>query len=174
MTERTCHDIYQSALLRRKNEHPFGGSSAYKVRESQRNLEGEIAVLRSVQVYLAARPSMKRSVTLVGCTRDDMARKIKLMPQNLAEELGYNLVPAVLALGTEGLAVSAIDSFAAELQPRIDAFLANCEAARLFCKQPASVLYDDLRSPVSQLAAVCHEALTIAGAAVALCHRHGT
>lgn len=173
MTERTCHEIYQSALLHRKNEHPFGGSSAYKVRESQRNLEGAVAVLRSVQAYLAASPSMKRSVTLVSCTRDDMARKIKLMPQNLAEELGYNLVPAVLALGIEGLAASAIDSFAAELQPIIHACLANCEVARLFCKQPASVLYSDLRSPASLLTAVCDEALTIADAAVALCNRHG-
>lgn len=174
MTERTCQDIYQSALLRRKDVHPFGGSSTHKVRESQRNLGVEIAVLRSAQAYLAASPSMKRSVTLVGCTRDDMARRIKQMPQNLAEELGYNLVPAVLALGIEGLAASVINGFAAALQPSIDAFLANCEAARLFCKQPASVLYGDLRSPVSQLAAVCDEALTIADAAVTLCNRHGT
>lgn len=173
MTERTCHEIFQLAVLRRLNEHPFGSSSAYKVRESQRSLGDAVAVLRSVQAYLAASPSMKRSVTLVGCTRDDMARKIKLMPQNLAEELGYNLVPAVLAVGIEGLAASAIDSFAAELQLRINAFLMNCEAARLYCKQPASVLYSDLRSPVSHLAAVCDEALTIADAAVAYCSRHG-
>lgn len=169
MPKPTCYEIYQAAFDRRQYNHPFDRVSAYKIRESRGNLHHELELLRSVQAYLAAPKSARRATQLVGCAPDDMARRLKQVPVNLATELGYNLVPAVTALAVEGVPPSDVKAFALKHQQQVHALVPHCEAARLACRRPSSQLYRELRLGQSLLPGLCLRAIGIADQAVAFC-----
>jgi hypothetical protein len=173
LSKLTSLEVYQAAFNHREDDHPFDRLSAYKVRESRNNLRHELALLRSVQLYLATTKSMRRPAQLIGCTPDDMARRIKRVPTIIAEELGYNLMPAALALAVEGVSSRAVSRLASALLPRINALLAECDATKLICQMSASLLYHDLRTGSSPLPRLCRDALEIADGAAMLCEKHG-
>jgi hypothetical protein len=173
MPKPTCYEIYQAAFDRRQNNHPFDRVSAYKIRESRGNLHHELELLCSVQSYLATPKAVRRASQLVGCIPEDLARRVKQVPTNIAVEFGYNLVPAVLALTVEGVSSSSVSELASDVKHKLDALLDDCDAACLASKLSASRLYRDLRHGTSCLPQLCLDACGIANLAVSFCDEQG-
>jgi hypothetical protein len=168
----SCQAIFRSSMRERETSYPFAQISAYKVRESRDNLQRECAVVASIAEYLRARPSDRRGSTLLGCTEEDKAHRLKRTPHIIARELGYNLIPAIEALTLEGIPREDIDAFLATIKPRVQQLVSDCDAARTAISRSIQGEYARMKAGNSDLMRICNEALDIADLAVEFCERH--
>ncbi len=174
MTLTIPSSVFQAAMKRRKANHPFERVSAYKIRESRDNLAHECTVMASIAAYLRApRGAYGRSRILVGCTEEDKGQRLKSIPHNIAHELGYNLIPALIALHLEGVPEADIVTFLQSIKPEVDRILADCDAIQMATSRPIKSEYADLKAGESALAAACADALDVAEQAMAFCKEHG-
>ncbi len=162
-----------AAMRERETSYPFTQISAYKVRESRDNLQRECAVVASIAEYLRARPSDRRGSTLLGCTPEDKAHRLKRTPHIIARELGYNLIPAIEALTVEGVPAGDIATFIGSIKAQVDQLLVDCDAIQTEISRSIQGEYDGMKAGNSELMRICNEALDIADLAVAFCERHG-
>jgi hypothetical protein len=156
----------------RRANHPLNRVSAYKVRESRDNLQRECAVVASIAEYLRARPSDRRGSTLLGCTPEDKAHRLKRIPTIIAHELGYNLIPAIEALTVESVPAGDIATFIQSIKGRVDKLLADCDAIQTGISRSIQGEYARMKAGNSDLMRICNEALDIADLAVEFCERH--
>lgn len=174
MTLTIPSSVFQAAMKRRKANHPFERVSAYKIRESRDNLAHECTVMASIAAYLRAPGgAYGRSRILVGCTEEDKAYRLKRVPEIVADELGYNLIPALMALGLEGVPEADIIAFLQSIKPEVDRILAECDAIQMETSRSIKSEYAALKAGYSPLAALCADALHVAEQAVAFCKTHG-
>jgi hypothetical protein len=171
----TIHSsVFRAAMKQRKANHPFKRVSAYKVRESRHNLHHEANVVGSIAEYLRAPcGAYGRSGILVGCTEDDKAHRLKRVPEIIAHELGYTLIPALEALHLEGVPEADIITFLQSIKPEVDRILADCDAIQMATRRSIQSEYAALKAGYSPLAALCADALDIAEQAVSFCKEHG-
>lgn len=165
--------VFRAAMKRRKANHPFERVSAYKIRESRDNLQHNLKTFRSIAEYLRARSGDRCSSMLVGCTEEDKAYRLKRVPQIVADELGYNLIPALMALGLEGVPEADIIAFLQSIKPEVDRILVDCDAIQMATQRSIKSEYAALKAGYSPLAALCADALHVAELAVAFCKAHG-
>lgn len=169
-----CQAIFRAAMKQRKANHPFKRVSAYKVRDSWYNLHHEANVVASIAEYLRApRGSYGRSCILVGCTEEDKAYRLKRVPEIIAHQLGYNLIPALMALGVEGVSEADIIAFLQSIKPQVDRILTDCDAIQVATARSIKSEYAALKAGYSPLEAVCADALDVAEQAVTFCKEHG-
>lgn len=173
MSISTPSDVFRTAMRDRQTNHPFDRISAYKVRESRDNLAHERAVVASIADYLRARPGYGRCSILLGCTEEDKAHRLKCIPQNIAHELGYSLIPAVSALALEGVPAVDINLFIRAIKPQVDRLLADCDAVRRATARSIKPEYAALKAGYSPIEQISADALNIADKAVAFCKTHG-
>lgn len=174
MTKPIAYAEFRAAMKQRQTHCPFERISAYKVRESRDNLHHVANVVGSIGEYLRApRGAYNRSGILVGCTEGDKAQRLKCIPHNIARELGYNLIPALMALHLEGVSEADVIAFLQSIKPRVDRLLADCDAIQMTTRRSIKSEYADLKAGQSNLAATCVDALNIADQAVAFCKQHG-
>lgn len=169
----SCHSAFRSWMKMRRSKYPFDRVSAYKVRESRSNLEYEGRAAASVAQYLTTKPGYGRAGILVSCTEVDKAVRLKRIPNNIAYELGYNLIPALAALTVEGVPEADISNFITSIMPKVDRLLNDCEAVRLATARSIQREYGSMRQGRSEMAVLCERALNIADQAVAFCRQHG-
>lgn len=172
MTFTIPSSVFRAAIKRRKAKHPFERVSAYKVRESWDILHRNLATVRSIAAFLRARKSDRHSSMLVGCTEEDKADRLKRVPEIIADELGYNLIPALMALDLEGVPEADIVAFLQSIKPNVDRILADCDAVRMATSRTIKSEYADLKAGESALASLCVHALDVAAQAVAFCKAH--
>lgn len=174
MTKPIAYAEFRAAMKQRKANHPFDRISAYKVRESRDNLHHETNVVGSIGEYLRApRGVYSRSGILVGCTEGDKAQRLKCIPHNIVRELGYNLIPALMALHLEGVSEADIIAFLQSIKPQVDRLLADCDAIQMTTERSIKSEYAALKAGYSPLVALSADALDIAEQAVAFCKEHG-
>ena len=164
--------MFRAAMKRRQANHPFERVSAYKIRETGDNLQHNLNTVRSIAEYLRARSGDRRSSMLVGCVQEDKAYRLKRVPEIIAHELGYNLIPALKALHLEGVPEADIITFLQSIKPQVDRILAECDAIQMETSRSIKSEYADLKAGYSPLPAVCEDALDIAEQAVAFCKEH--
>lgn len=174
MTLTIPSSVFRAAMKRRKANHPFERVSAYKVRESWDVLHHNLATVGSIAAYLRAPSgSYGRSGILVGCTEQDKGYRLKRVPEIIAYELGYNLIPALEALHLEGVPEADIIAFLQSFKPEVDRILAKCDAIQMATRRSIKSEYAALKAGYSPLEAVCADALDVAEQAVAFCKEHG-
>lgn len=168
----STHDIFCAAMKERQVHHPFLRVSAYKIRESRDVLHRNLQTVCSIAAYLRTKPGNRHSRMLVGCTEEDKAGRLKRVPEIIARELGYSLIPAIKALHLEGVSQSDIATFVRSIMPQIDQILSDCDAARTAISRTIKHEYADLKAGQSALAATSRDALNIAEQAVKFCEAH--
>jgi hypothetical protein len=170
MTPRT---VFLRAMEDRITDRPFETISAYKVRKSRDNLHDNLRTVASIAVYLRTRPRDRHPSMLLGCVEDDKAYRLKRVPQIIAHELGYNLIPAIEALTVEGVPAGDIVTFIGSIKGRVDQLLADCDAIQTGISRSIQGEYDALKAGNSSMELICAEALRIADLAVDFCEQHG-
>ncbi|MFM2300448.1 MAG: hypothetical protein RLZZ84_184 [Pseudomonadota bacterium] len=173
MTKPTASAQFRAAIKQRKAHYPFDCISAHKVRESRDNLQHNLKTVGSIAGYLRARPCDRRSSMLVGCTQEDKAYRLKGVPEIIAREFGYNLIPAIEALTLHGVPEAEIVEFVISIKPQVDHLLADCNAVQMSTARSIKGEYGALKSGASSTEWICAEALRIADLAVAFCEDHG-
>ena len=165
--------VFLAAMQRRIANHPFDRISAYKIRECRDNLQRNLHTVTSIADYLCARRSERHPSMLVGCTEEDMGYRLKRVPEIVADELGYNLIPAVKALALEGVPAVDINLFIRTIKPQIDRLLADCDAVQTVTARSIKPEYAALKAGYSPTEQISANALCIAEKVVEFCNWHG-
>lgn len=134
MPQMTCQDTFAEAQLRRRSFPLEAG--AYKLREARHRLFRMMNTVDAIGEYLC-KPGSGRSGSSLGpcCTTDDKAVWIKNLPKKVAEMLGYDILPATVALAAEeGIAETDILAEQANARARAHELLMDCEAQRVRLK----------------------------------------
>ena len=163
--------VFRSAMRERKTSYPFDRISAYKVRESGDNLQHACRVVGSISEYLCTPRRYGRASILVGCVESDKSVRLKRIPHNIARELGYNLIPAIESLTSEGVPAAAIATFIRSIKPQVDQLLADCDAVERATTRCIMPEYERMKAGGSPMECICADALDIAEQAVAFCKK---
>jgi hypothetical protein len=173
MSIMNSHAIFRAAVRDRRANHPLDRISAYKLRESRDNLEYECRVVASISEYLRTAPCYGHAGILLGCVESDKSVRLKRIPQNIAHELGYNLIPAIQALTVEGVPAADIVAFILSIKTLVDNLLAECDAIQTGISRSIQVEYSRMKAGSSRMERICADALDIAEQAVEFCKQHG-
>ncbi|MFN5759581.1 MAG: hypothetical protein ACK440_08300 [Sphingomonadaceae bacterium] len=173
MTKPIPSIIFEEAKADRNAKHPFEHISAYKVRECRDSIARMLDTLTEVISVVSAGDTHPQPILLGGCTTGDKAKWLKDLPNNLARELGYNLIPAIEALSAEGVPESAINAFLEAIEPSVEDLLADCDAVQAATSRSINGEYQKMKTGCSEMLGICQAALAIAEKAVALCETHG-
>jgi len=165
--------IFLEARRRRNEQRPFDRISAYKICESRHNIEHELRVVLELEVYLSAKPSRRNPYSLVGCTPEDKAQRLKKIPRVIARELGENLIPAVEALHVEGIPQQDVDAFVATLKSPVFRLLDDCDDVSAVTARSIRDEYGAIRNGTSGSEQICRDALRIADAATDFAKTYG-
>jgi len=165
--------IFRDARARRIKEDPFIRISAYKIRDSQYDIEHELRVILGLEAYLCAKPSHRNPYALVGCIPEDKAERLKKIPRAIATELGKNLIPAVEALHVEGIPQQDVDAFVASLKSSVFKLLDDCDVVWAVTARSIRDEYSAVRNGTSGSEQICRDALRIADAAMDFAKKHG-
>ncbi len=165
--------IFRNAMQERLTRRPFDRISAYKIRDSRKNIEHELGVVLGLEAYLWAKPSRRNPYVLVGCTLEDKAQRLKKIPRVIATEFGENLIPAVEALHVEGIPQKDIDAFVASLKSSVFRLLDDCDDVMAVTARSIRDEYSAIRIGTSGSEEICRDALGIADAAMDFAKKHG-
>lgn len=168
-----CRAIFREALIERQTKYPFDRISAYKVRECHESLIHEQIVVHSIAEYLRAPKAARHASMLVGCVEEDKAYRLKQIPNNIAWELGYNLVPAIAALPREGVAEPEVIDLLNAIKPQIDRLLHDCDATRAATSGSVNHEYRTMTYGTSLTQRICADAVGIANQAARFCQQQG-
>jgi hypothetical protein len=127
-TYKTCHEAFERGLEDRKAYTLSSG--ARRLRESLDGPQRISETLRNIAADIRCK-GHGYSRLFGSCTSDDAAVWLKRRPQNIAYDLGYNVVPAIKALARDGVPADAVSRCLASASSVIPAILDDCEAARI-------------------------------------------
>jgi hypothetical protein len=168
-----CVRAFQAGIKKRRDKHPFDRISAYKVRESHENIESMISTVAEIIDLVSNGATHSLPIRLGGCTSEDKATWIKALPHNLANELGYNLIPAVEALSVEGVPESATRAFIQSIKSSVHQLLKDCDSVQATTSRSINGEYALMKAGRSDMIRICNDAFRIADQAKCFCQRHG-
>ena len=172
MTKMTPRTVFLRAMEDRITKRPFDRISAYKIRESHHNISRMIDTLNEIIAVVSSGETHSVPILLGGCTTEDKSIWLKDLAGNLAEELGYNLIPAIQALNVEGVPEAAIDRFIQPIKADVCQLLKDCDAMQTETGLSIKGEYARMKAGCSEMLRICTGALRIAYQAVALCDTH--
>ena len=150
MTTPTAKDVFHDAInLRKKCPLASGG---YKLREERWRILRRQKTMYQIGEYLK-NPSNFEKGRMLGpcCTTDDKAYWIKSIPALVANQLGYNILPAIAALTNDGLSKRDTDIAFANAKQRANALLKDCEWQQTRLKGGISVEYTMMKTGYSEV-----------------------
>lgn len=167
-----CGKVFRASLKERQKERPFGNKSAYKIRESQSNIESITSTVTAIIEHVSNGECSSPPVLLGGCTSADKDIWLAALPSNLADELGFNLIPAIAALSVEGVPEPAIESFAQSINSSVQQLLDDCDAVQAAISNSIAEEYARMKRGQSSMLGICNDALQIADRAAIFCDVH--
>jgi len=171
MPQMTCQDTFAEAQLRRRSFPLEAG--AYKLREARHRLSRMMKTIEAIGDFLR-QPGSVRSCSALGpcCTTDDKAIWLKGVPDQVAEKLGYDILPAIAALAAEeGIAETDVAAELATARARADQLVDQCEAQRVRLKRGVKAEYPEIKSGQSELYVLLVDADHLAIRALELAER---
>ena len=128
MTELTCHQVYQGALTLRSQNPRITGD--YKLKESKHVLKRVVATLerrgRAPDPFLPDETPKPHPL----CEDDEFRSWAREVPILIVEELGYKVVPSIVALTGDGYSPDAVKKLRADIQPRLNDLIEECDVLR--------------------------------------------
>lgn len=144
-TTETCHQAFQRGLEDRKAYSLSSGArrlrealdGPHRVRDTINNIAEDFRFKRRRSSY--PRP-------LGSCTSEEKATWLKSVPAMLANELGYNVVPAIKALRLDGVPDHVIRSCIDRAKKAVPAIIDQCEDVRITVSYGIRSEYTRLRA----------------------------
>ena len=150
MPQMTCHDTFTEVQLRRRS-HPLK-AGADKLREARHRLSRMMKTIEAIGDFLR-KPGSVTSESALGpcCTTFDKAIWLKSVPDQVAEKLGYDILPAIAALTADGVPKTVLAAELKLAQATANQILKDCEAQRVRLKGGINREYAAIKSGRSEL-----------------------
>ncbi len=162
----TCIDIFNQSLNDRNARYPLA-NGRYKLVEVRHWLN---RACRNIDLMMKDFDNPYRKRTYLCCTVDDRSTWLKHTPLDVAEGLGYEVVPALNALVGDGVELTNINNIRALVLPKINQLVADCEVVKNQISKSIKVEYrcwqqqNSLVKPLTaQAVAIIDEILNISG-----------
>ena len=150
MAKKTVKKAFQDAQnLRLK--HPLD-SGKLKLGETRSRLSRMQKTMHHIGEYLK-NPNRFYKGQILGecCTTEDKAVWIKSIPAQIAELLGYNILPAIAALTNNGLSKRDTDKTLEIANGMAKTLLKDCERQEARLKSGISAEYDNMKTGYSEV-----------------------
>ena len=150
MPQMTCHNTFAEAQLRRRS-YPLE-AGADKLREARHRLSRMMETIDAIGDFLR-NPVSVMSESALGpcCTTFDKAIWLKSVPDQLAEKLGYDILPAIAALTADGVPKTVLAAELKLAQATANQLLKDCEVQRVRLKGGIKDEYAAIKSGQSEL-----------------------
>ncbi len=122
----TCIDIFNQSLNDRNAHHPLA-YGRYKLVEARHWLN---RACRNIDLMMKDFDNPYRKRIYLGCTVDDRSTWLKHTPLNVAEGLGYEVVPGIGALLGDGVSLTTVNNIKAKVLPEINQLVVDCDEVR--------------------------------------------
>ncbi len=161
MAKKTVKKAFQDAQNLRP-KYPLD-SGECKLRETRSRLSRMQETMYQIGEYLK-NPSHFYKGQILGhcCTTEDKAYWIKSIPAQVANLLGYDILPAIAALTNDGLSKRDTDTTLDIANGMAKALLKDCEQQETRLKGGISAEYDEMKKGYSQVYGLLVEADLIA------------
>lgn len=145
----TCHDIFNAAREMRK-AHPLS-SGRFKLDEAQDRINQLQKLVTTVADRLRAGGKFGENENLGPCMAYERGTYLKGIPGQLAELLGYTILPAIAALEGDGMPKAHAKHLLSRAETDTQRLIDACEALRLRLKGGIKHEYDSMRRGESEL-----------------------
>jgi hypothetical protein len=145
----------EGTLLRRATPLRTG---EYKLHESYRSFVGwrdEITRIGAFKDRKASRHSLRH------CTPDDCSKWLKDLPEAIAFQLAYDVLPAISALVADGVPSTQLDSVQLQATPLIRQLITDCDRARVIVVRRIANEYEHMKVGGSYLTPLVSDAIRI-------------
>lgn len=158
-----CRDAFDRGQSDRQPHRLKTG--AYKIGNVRDDLTRSLRTMDAIRAFKCRRRHSRRPAPLGCCTSEEMPLWIKRQPEALAHQLGYDLLPAIAALGGDGVPDADVADALCELRPEIDALVQRCEWEHARLQSAVRYEYTALRAGRSALCKLMEDARSLAEAA---------
>lgn len=148
-TPTTCHDIFDAARTKRA-AHPLT-KGRFKLEEAENRVNQLQKLVTTIADRVRARGKFGETENLGPCMATERGAYLKGMPAQLAELLGYTIVPAIAALEGDGVPKAEAQRLMCRAETDAQRLIDECEALRLRLKGGINHEYDAMRRGQSEL-----------------------
>jgi hypothetical protein len=162
-TPTNCREIFNTAREKRK-AHPLS-SGGYKLREAEDRINQLYKLVTTIAERVRTGGKFGETENLGPCMATKRGAYLKGIPAELAELLGYTILPAIKALEGDGVPKAEVQRLLSRAETDAQRLLDDCEALRLRLKGGIKHEYDAMRQGESEL-------LDLLDAALEICERN--
>lgn len=141
MTTPVCRRAFERGA-RQRLQHPLH-QGLYKLEDVNADLK---AIAEDLRVIARYKQGAARSTDIRHCTSLDLSIWLKHVPEIVARDLGYNILPAISALVADGLPQSTVTRLSAECKSLANDLVEECESVRSKIRNNISVEYELMKS----------------------------
>ena len=161
-TPTTCNDIFHTAREKRK-AHPLP-SGGYKLREAENRINQLHKLVTTIADRVRTGGKFGETENLGPCMATERGAYLKGIPAQLAELLGYTILPAIKALEGDGVRKAEVQRLMSNAETDAQRLIDDCEALRLSLKNGIKHEYDAMRRGESELPSLIDEIKALARA----------
>ncbi len=148
-TPTTCHDIFKTAREKRK-AHPLP-SGRFKLDEAENRINQLHKLVTTITERVRRGSKFRETENLGPCMATERGAYLKGIPAQLAELLGYTILPAIAALEDDGVPKAEVQRLLSRAETGAQRLIDACEALRLRLKGGIKHEYDAMRRGESEL-----------------------
>lgn len=148
-TPTTCHDIFNVARAKRKS-HPLP-SGRYKLQEAEDSINQLHKLVTTIADRVRSGGKFGETENLGPCMSTERGIYMKSISAQLAELLGYTILPAIAALDGDGVPKAEVQRLLSRAETDTQRLIDECEALRLSLKGGIKQEYDAMRRGESKV-----------------------
>lgn len=145
----TCNDIFNAARAERA-KYPLS-AGRYKLREAEDTLNAWRELVLEIAKRLRTGAKFDQIESLGPCMAAERGTYLKGIPAQLAELLGYTILPAIAALEGDGVSKAEVQRLQSRAETDARRLIDGCEALRLRLKGGIKDQYGAMRRGESDL-----------------------
>jgi hypothetical protein len=155
----TCHQLFDTAREKRK-AHPLP-SGGYKLKEAGNRINELHKLVTTIAERVRRGERFSETENLGPCMASDRGTYLKGIPAQLAELLGYTILPAIAALEGDAVPKAKVQRLLSRAETDAQRLIDECEALRLSLKAGIKNEYEAMRRGESELVKLLATARTL-------------
>ena len=149
-----CHAIFNAAQVQRA-KYPLT-KGQYKLDEAEQAINQLQKLVTTIAKRVRTGGKFGETENLGPCMADERGTYLKGIPAQLAELLGYTILPAIAALGGDGVPKAEVQRLLIRAETAAQRLINDCEALRLRLNAGIKHEYDAMRRGESELLSLLH------------------
>lgn len=151
-----CRKTYEEMKAKRL-VHPFA-HSGYKLKEVATGLQRSKDNVKSIAKF---KNGKSNGYDMTCCTAADICIYLRKAPENITEDLGFNVFYGIDGLKGDGVSSATIDFLKKRYIPRIETLIDECDRVSHLIRTNINYEYDNFKRDDSEIYELLDEALSI-------------